>query len=323
MLLPDYDIIRGTSIDYMHGALLGVTKLFMQFWFGPSHKKKEYSIFHKLNVADKRLLALTPPNYITRAPRSINWIFVIGKLLSIDLFCCIILFQFCMDFYQIFNFNTFIFCSWNLSSLKNKGHSSGHRCFKTFPVSLCVPIWKNLSSPLYDNEHSFRCPSCWYCQGTCPLYIYSLFHFGDKNGYLLKLIHGTQNISHQLSNAVSSSQHTNMLILNNVFAVGSFKFYTPSSMESQLFFDKHPVAVKSATPFPSIKVSGYTIRSRRFTKEKRRNSTTVFLYSNRYFSVEKFVCFTSDEEEHFYIAFGHVLDKQPNIFLTEMKKMKI
>ena len=72
MLLPDYDIIRGTSIDYMHGALLGVTKLFMQFWFGPSHKKKEYSIFHKLNVADKRLLALTPPNYITRAPRSIN-----------------------------------------------------------------------------------------------------------------------------------------------------------------------------------------------------------------------------------------------------------
>ena len=58
MLLPDYDIICGTSIDYMHGALLGVTKLCLSFWFDSSHKKKEFSIFNKLDIADKRLLAL-------------------------------------------------------------------------------------------------------------------------------------------------------------------------------------------------------------------------------------------------------------------------
>eukprot|EP00111_Clytia_hemisphaerica_P012463 TCONS_00036568-protein len=38
-----------------------------------------------------------------------------------------------------------------------------------------------------------------------PLYLYSLFHFEDKNGYIMKLIHGTQNIPLQLASAVSAS----------------------------------------------------------------------------------------------------------------------
>ena len=48
MLLPDYDIIRGTSIDYMHCALFGITKLFMSLWFDSSHKKQNFSLFTKL-----------------------------------------------------------------------------------------------------------------------------------------------------------------------------------------------------------------------------------------------------------------------------------
>lgn len=44
MLLPDFDLIRGTSIDYMHCVLLGVTKNLMTLWFDPSHKNKSFSV---------------------------------------------------------------------------------------------------------------------------------------------------------------------------------------------------------------------------------------------------------------------------------------
>jgi len=42
-------------------------------------------------------------------------------------------------------------------------------------------------------------------------YVYSLFHFEDKNGYILKLLHGTQNISFQLASAVSASNFLPLL----------------------------------------------------------------------------------------------------------------
>ena len=38
-----------------------------------------------------------------------------------------------------------------------------------------------------------------------PLYVYSLFYYEDKNGYMLSLIHGTQNICFQLASAVSAA----------------------------------------------------------------------------------------------------------------------
>ena len=39
-----------------------------------------------------------------------------------------------------------------------------------------------------------------------PLYTHSCFTFEDKNGFLLKLFHGTQFIDHQILSAVSLTQ---------------------------------------------------------------------------------------------------------------------
>ena len=72
MLLPDFDLIRSTSIDYMHCVLLGVTKNLMTLWFDPLNKNKSFSAQIKLDTAEKRILSLKPPNHITRAPRSIK-----------------------------------------------------------------------------------------------------------------------------------------------------------------------------------------------------------------------------------------------------------
>lgn len=45
-----------------------------------------------------------------------------------------------------------------------------------------------------------------------PLWTHSCFHFEDKNGYILKMIHGTQNVSSQIVPAVSFVQNLPQMV---------------------------------------------------------------------------------------------------------------
>ena len=72
MKLSHYDIIKGTSIDYMHCILLGVTKLLLSLWFGARNKTAAFYIKRKIAFVDKRLLAIKPPSKITGRPRKLS-----------------------------------------------------------------------------------------------------------------------------------------------------------------------------------------------------------------------------------------------------------
>lgn len=45
LALQHHDVIPGYVIDYMHGALLGVTKTMMMMWFSPSKDNKGKDFF--------------------------------------------------------------------------------------------------------------------------------------------------------------------------------------------------------------------------------------------------------------------------------------
>lgn len=45
LALQHHDVIPGYVIDYMHGALLGVTKTMMMMWFSPSKDNKRKDLF--------------------------------------------------------------------------------------------------------------------------------------------------------------------------------------------------------------------------------------------------------------------------------------
>ena len=72
MKLSHYDIIKGTSIDCMHCVLLGVMKLLMSLWFGPSHRGKSYYISKKTALIDRHLCEIKPPSFITGKPRKVS-----------------------------------------------------------------------------------------------------------------------------------------------------------------------------------------------------------------------------------------------------------
>ena len=40
MIMPLFDLVIGTAPDYMHGSLLGATKLLLQLWFSSTNSKE-------------------------------------------------------------------------------------------------------------------------------------------------------------------------------------------------------------------------------------------------------------------------------------------
>ena len=70
-LFLDLILFKGIAVDYMHCVFLGVTKMLMTWWFDKTHASEDGNIRKHVENVDSRLLNITPPNCISRAPRSI------------------------------------------------------------------------------------------------------------------------------------------------------------------------------------------------------------------------------------------------------------
>ena len=71
-IVPHFDIIQGTSIDYMHCVLLGVCRQLLKLWILSQYHKLPCYIGPKLHEIDDRLLLIRPPTEMQRTPRSIE-----------------------------------------------------------------------------------------------------------------------------------------------------------------------------------------------------------------------------------------------------------
>lgn len=77
IMFPQFDLVFGFVIDYMHNALLGVMRLLLDFWMDNHRLCKNSKRFKPMsqqnrNKLDQRLLALKPYENITRKPRSVQ-----------------------------------------------------------------------------------------------------------------------------------------------------------------------------------------------------------------------------------------------------------
>ncbi|KAG4068037.1 hypothetical protein HA402_003943 [Bradysia odoriphaga] len=68
----DYDLIRGTVIDYLHCILEGVTDLLTDLWFDSTNHREPYYIIPRLQeLAGSNLKAITPLRTFSIKPRPI------------------------------------------------------------------------------------------------------------------------------------------------------------------------------------------------------------------------------------------------------------
>lgn len=167
-----------------------------------------------------------------------------------------------------------------------------------------------------------------------PLWTHSCFHFEDKNGYLLRLIHGTQNIPMQMVHAVKLVQ--SIPVISQTIKPGNAiaEFYTRMTKDdslcqenndlsrtklygasSELQLDTvqlstlerhtgHCISSKTVRIFHRAQVKRNYLTSKHYGKGNRRNNFTVVFSSDgqrKYGQIEFF--FTS---EHSYVKWALV-----------------
>lgn len=65
--LSSFDLVRSTSIDYMHGVLLGVLKNMLTFWLDSTNKKQPYYInASKKKLVNQRIAKIKPCRFVNR-----------------------------------------------------------------------------------------------------------------------------------------------------------------------------------------------------------------------------------------------------------------
>lgn len=200
--LKSYNLIKGTAIDYMHSVLIGVMRLLMVLWFSTEFSRQSFSMTKNAKEIDRRFQDICSPSS-TRYPRSVashRMFFKASEYRGLLIFYGPVVFR---GIIATLYYNHFLLLSeaifillidsisfeqidhaekllWNFCS--QMANLYGER-FETTNIHLLV----HLADSVRD---------------LGPLWTHSCFHFEDKNGYLIRLIHGTQNIQIQMVHAV-------------------------------------------------------------------------------------------------------------------------
>ena len=70
--IPQFDIIKGMSFDYMHCVLLVVCRLLLRLWFNSSFHDELWYMGRSVKIVDEHLCSIRPPSEVQRTPRSIE-----------------------------------------------------------------------------------------------------------------------------------------------------------------------------------------------------------------------------------------------------------
>ena len=191
----------------MHETLLGIQKLLLKLWFSPKFSKEKFNFSSLSSVLDARLKNISPTLDIKRLPRSVTehlkyW--KANELRSFLLFYGIpslygILPDEYLQHYSLLVHAIFLLLQ---ESVSEEQLQQASQCLQTF----CKYFETLYGQRFYTlNVHNLlHLVDC--VRDLGPLYIFSCFSFEDKNGFLLKLINGTQFIASQIITAVSITQ---------------------------------------------------------------------------------------------------------------------
>ena len=303
-----FDMVKGNSIDYTHGVLLGVTKLLLTLWFSPQHSKDDFSHTALVNEIDRKLTSIKPPNNITRMPRSISQNFKFWKASEFRAFLLfygpIVLRGILdVDYYEHF----MLLSEGIYILLKDSIEEEEIYFVQQLFYKFCLKF-----PYLYDGNR--------YCTMNvhqlvhlpddvlelAGLWTHSCFGFEDENHFTLKLFHGTQNVEFQIATAVCIKQQLPLMarevleadqdfkslynkltgvpenmqetfLGNGIYDLGSPHKYKPPNIELLAIseFLSHALIVPEVLKFARIRISSDEIHSTEYKHVTARNSYTV------------------------------------------------
>ena len=304
---PKFELIDGFAIDYMHGVLLGVQKLLIRLWFTKEFSAHTFNFSKHLPEVDKRLSRICPTLDISRIPRSIgeelkhwkaseyqNFLLYYGVPVLIDI----------LDMERYMHFCLFVNAIHLL--LNSSVNENDINRAETLLTSFCKQF-----KDLYDgcfmtlNIHNLLHLSD-QVRNLGPLYTHSCFPFENKNGLILKMIKGTQNIDDQIVTGVSFIQKVPELkqrfvekgssleqlcyviefphvlkrgkkLFENTFILGGTSFRKLSDSEFQslcVFLGKAP-SCDTFLSFNRMELKNSVIYGRQYSRMVRRNNSFI------------------------------------------------
>ncbi|XP_013421011.1 uncharacterized protein LOC106181232 [Lingula anatina] len=300
--LPNFDVIRSVSIDYMHCVLLGVQKMLLHLWLDSSNKSEPYYIGNYMSVLDDRIKALTPPNVINRSPRAFTELkhWKASEFRSILLFHSVACLVGILPYEYLSHYFFLVESIYLLlkSSITTADVARARVLLKLFCAQIdCLYSPRNETYNVHCLVHL-----CDKVTELGPLWTQSCFFYEDLNGDLRKLFHGTSSVELQISSAVVIHQqlpelvkqllpgteaeifyfklakktlpHNRSLLFGHNYAIGHFVSCNLLDRTRQLIEDICG-PIKRVQQFCRLLMNGITFQSLSYRNVTKRNSYTV------------------------------------------------
>lgn len=195
-----FDMAKSFCVDYMHCVLLGVVKNLLQFWTDPKWKKHPYFLQKsKRTVLSSRLTNIKPPTYISRAPRSLEYI----KLFKSSEYRSLLLYYLpvCLDRLlpekYLSHFRTLSSCIYTLlqPSLSSHTLKETEEKMRKFVHNYEQYYGKlNMTMNVHSLLHLVEC-----VVNFGPLWSFSMFPFESYNGLLKSFVVAPTDVLYQIT----------------------------------------------------------------------------------------------------------------------------
>lgn len=195
-----FDMSKSFVTDYMHGALLGITNNMILFWTSTKNKKKP-SYINKKNRAifNSRLLQIRPPSYISRRPRSLQYLkfFKAAEFRSLLLYYLPVVLERLLPSKYIHHL---CLLSSSVYTLLKEKISNAEMLQAEDKLKLFVKQYQeyygevNMTMNIHSLLHLVDC-----VRDFGPLWTYSMFAFESYNGVLKSFIVAPTDILHQIT----------------------------------------------------------------------------------------------------------------------------
>jgi len=322
-LLPTFNIIDGLVPDYMHSALLGVTRQMAYLWFDSKNHAEPFYMGKSISSIDRDLLSIKPTCDTSRLPRSVllRKFWKAHEWFSFLLYYSLPILKSYLPakFYNHWSLlvegvsvllsenitvdstihSELVFIQFVIDMAKLYGD-----CNVTFNVHLCLHLAKSV-------------------RDWGPLWTHSAFVFEDYNAKLFDLFKGTQaipiqicktfalsralpSLSDKLVSAGCTSEYSELLgsfvakktvlqnsttVHNNITLLGRPRIRALCSAHHLAL---HTVSVNIVKGFMvryfrRIIVKGEIVHSMQYCRQLKRNSYTVELADGTFFSIETFI----------------------------------
>lgn len=199
--LPNFSLTYGVIIDYMHSHLLGVTKyLCIEIWLNSKYHEEEFYLdANKIKQIDRRLQRLHPPSEISRDPRPFsactlwkanewrNFLFHYGPVVLQGILPPRYFRHFCL-----LSASLYFFCQASINRTDIPVFGDYLSAFNTQCQHFygLVHMVYNIHTNVHLRECVIRCG---------PLWCYSAFSFETGNGFLIKLVKGSNGVAQQIA----------------------------------------------------------------------------------------------------------------------------